>query len=146
MTIRNYTLLGALTLGLLGPCFGTGTANAQGLTGKFTLPYEARWGLANLQPGDYSFKMDKAPCGSLRVFRGTKAVALIYAQAFNEKTSGRDVLTVVNDGTASTVRELILPSAGLILYYAPHRPKHGSAQEEQQVGQTLPVAVTGAGQ
>jgi hypothetical protein len=59
----RFTMLSSLALALLGPCL----ANAQGLTGKFTLPFEARWGLATLQAGDYSFKLDHATGGSLHL-------------------------------------------------------------------------------
>ena len=74
-SIRS-TVLSTLALALLGPCL----ANAQGLTGKFNLPFEARWGLA-------------------------------------------------------TLREMQLPCAGLVLYDAPHKFRHGSAQEERQTAQ-----------
>jgi hypothetical protein len=142
----RFTILSSLALALLGPCFGTGLANAQGLTGKFTLPFEARWGLATLQAGDYSFKLDRAPGGSLHLYRGTKSVAIVYAQSFDQKASGHDALMVVRDNVAATVREMTLPSAGLVLYYAPHKPKPGSVQEERQAKQAIPVAVTAAGQ
>lgn len=144
-SIRS-TMLSCAALALLGPCFGAGLASAQGLTGKFTLPFETRWGLATLQPGDYSFKLDRAPDGWLRLYQGTRPVALIYAQSFGQKMCGHDALTVVRDKTAATVREMTLPSAGLVLYYAPHRLKTGSAQEERQAGRVLPLAVTMAGQ
>jgi len=138
----RFTMLSSLALALLGPCL----ANAQGLTGQFTLPFEARWGLATLQAGDYSFKLNHAPGGSLCLYRGTKVVALIYAESFAEKASGRNALVVVRDDAAATVREMTLPSAGLVLYYAPHKFKPGSAQEERRAGQAIPVAVTVAGQ
>lgn len=139
----RFTLM---TLALLGTSFGTGLANAQGLTGKFTLPFEARWGLATLAAGDYSFKLDRAPGGSLHLYRGTKPVALIYAQSFDQKASGRSTLMVVRDESTATIREMSLPDAGLVLYYAPPKAKRGSAQEERQAGQVIPLAVTFGGQ
>ena len=131
----RFTMLSSLALALLGPCL----ANAQGLTGKFTLPFEARWGMATLQAGDYSFKMDRAPGGALQLYCGTKVVALIYPQSFNQKASGHSALLVVTDRTMPTIREMTLPSAGIVLYYAPHKPKRGSAQEERQARQFIPI-------
>jgi len=138
-------MLSSLALALLGPCFSTGLANAQGLTGKFTLPFEARWGLATLQAGDYSFKVDPASGGALSLYRGAKVVAFIYAQSLDQKTSGRSVLTVERDRAAATIRAMALPSAGVVLYYAPHRPKRGTAQEERMTGQVISLDVTVTG-
>jgi len=140
-----FTLLSSLTLTLLGPCFGAGLANAQGLTGKFTLPFEAHWGLATLQAGDYSFKLNSAPNGTLYVYHGRQTVALIYAQTFDRKATERAVLVVIGDGTNNSIREMALPSVGLILRYAPPRFKRGSAPDERQVGQLIPIAVTAGG-
>ena len=142
----RFTMLSSLALALLGPCFGTGLANAQGLTGKFTLPFEARWGTAALRPGDYSFKLEHAPGGSLYLYRGTKPVAIVYAQSFDQKASGHDALMVVRENAPATIREMKLSSAGLVLYYAPHRPSRGSAPEERQAGLAIPVDVTPAGE
>ena len=135
----RFTMLSSLALALLGPCL----ANAQGLSGKFTLPFEARWGLATLQAGDYSFKLQGAPGGSLYLYRGKKPVAMIYAQSFDQKASAQNALVLFRDDEAATVRELTLPSAGLVLYYAPHKFKRGSAPEERQTAQAIPIAVTG---
>ncbi|HTQ52929.1 MAG TPA: hypothetical protein VMI94_00625 [Bryobacteraceae bacterium] len=146
MKSLRFTLLSSLALALLGPCFTAGLANAQGFTGKFSLPCDAHWGLATLAAGDYSFILDRAPGGSLHLFRGTKTVAMIYAQSFNQLNAGRPALLLVNDGTATTIREMRLPTSGMVLYYAPHKPKRGSAQEERQTAQLVPMTVTGAAQ
>ena len=142
----RFTMLSSLALALLGPCFGTGLAHAQGLTGKFTLPFEAHWGLAALQPGDYSFQLAHAPKGWMVLYREGKSVAYIYAQGFDQKTSGRTALTVVRNDVAASVRELALPAAGLVLYYAPYRPKRGSALDERQASLPIPITVTSGGQ
>ncbi len=141
-TIR-FTILSSLALALLGPCFGT--AYAQGLTGKFTLPFEARWGLATLKAGDYKFTLDHAPGGMLHLYRGAKPVAFIVAETYAPKVTGRPSLTVTTDSIASTIRELALPDAGLVLYYPQIKPKRGSALEEQRTAQMIPVTVTGGG-
>ena len=135
MKSKRFTMLSSLALALLGPCL----ANAQGLTGKFTLPFDARWGLATLQAGDYSFKLDRAMGSALQLYRGTRTVALIYAQSFDQKASGHVALIVAVDSTTPTIREMTLPGAGIILYYAPHNFRRGSAQEEQRAAVFIPV-------
>jgi len=137
----RFTLLSSLALALLGPCL----AQAQGLTGEFTLPMEARWGTATLQPGIYSFRIQHAPQGVLELYSGHKTVAFIYAQAADEKKSGRNTLTVVQDKYAATIREMSLPVAGMVLFYAPSSPKHGGAIEERGPGQASVLAVTISG-
>jgi len=146
MKSLGFRLLGALTIALLVACCTIQPAQAQGFTGKFTLPFEVRWGIANLPAGDYSFRMAPTPNGALLLNRGTHTVAIIYAQAFNEKSSPRDALVLSSDGTNTVVRQLTLPTVGLVLYYAPHAPKHGSAQDERMAELTIPIAATGAAQ
>jgi hypothetical protein len=51
-------------LALLGPCFTAGLANAQEFSGNFTLPFEARWGLATQQRG-----ITRSTCSAWRVVR-----------------------------------------------------------------------------
>ncbi|HUO31626.1 MAG TPA: hypothetical protein VMU80_20560 [Bryobacteraceae bacterium] len=141
----RFALMSSLTLALLGASMGA-RANAQGLTGNFTLPFTAHWGMATLQPGDYSFKAASVPGGKLFVYRGKRAVAMIYAQGFGLKTSGPNVLVVERDEAASTIRQMVVPSIGLVLYYPAHKPKHGSVQEERQAGLRIPIVETAGGQ
>lgn len=138
----GFTMLSSLALALLGPCFGTGLAYAQGHTGKFTLPFEVRWGLATLQPGDYSFTLGKAPDSLLYVYSGRKGVALICAMTSDDRAPDRPKLTVVRDKTVATVREMSLP--GVVLYYRMHKPKRGTALDERATAMAIPIAITAA--
>lgn len=111
------------------------------------MPFEARWGLATLPAGDYSFKLDRAgPGGMLHLYNGTRTVALVAAQTWAPQTAGRSALLVVQAHGANVVREMNLPDIGMTLYYAPHNPRHGSAAEERQVTRTIPLTWRGAGQ
>ena len=67
-------------------------------------------------------------------------MALIYAQSFDQKVSGHNALTVVWHNMTPTVRQMTLPSAGIVLYYAPRKFNRGTAQEERRAGQFIPVA------
>jgi hypothetical protein len=60
-SMRNFTLLKLAMGSLLAICFNAGYANAQTVAGKFTLPFEARWGQATLPAGDYSFRLERGP-------------------------------------------------------------------------------------
>jgi hypothetical protein len=138
--IRISTLLRLLGLALLAACFNAGHASAQVFQGKFTLPFEARWGQATLPAGDYSFTLDSVSTNcALRLRNGKNTVALILAQAQDKKHSGRAELSVVG----GTVRALSLPEIGMVLEYAPQHHKYLTAPEERRIAQILPVATTG---
>jgi hypothetical protein len=137
---RISKLLRLVGLALLAACLNAGHASAQVFQGKFTLPFEARWGLAALPAGNYSFALDSVTgtC-TLRLYREGKGVALIMAQSQRENDSGTAALTVVR----GTVRTLSLPNIGTVLQYAPHHPKGLTAPEERIIVQIVPVVSTG---
>lgn len=55
-TIRNLATLAAVAT--MFATFGAGRARAQvAVRGTFTLPFQARWGSANLPPGSYRFEV-----------------------------------------------------------------------------------------
>jgi len=142
-SIRNHALLPGLALGVLVSCLGAGVAKAQAIQGKFTLPAEVRWGMATLQPGDYTFTSEGVQAGYLvRVKRDGNAVALLQAQAYDPSTTGPSALVIQNGKSGSVVREVRLPKSGLVLYYAPHKPKRGTAAAEREVAQLIPIADT----
>jgi len=137
---RSSKLLRFLGLALLAACLNAGPASAQVFQGKFTLPSATRWGQATLPAGEYWFALDSASgtC-ALRLYRETKGVAVIMAQAQAKNDSGPAKLTVVR----GTVRTLSLPEIGMAFQYAPHHPKHLTAPEERGIAEVVPVAVTG---
>ena len=141
-TIRNYGWIGYIGLAVLASCLGAGLANAQEVKGRFTLPFDAYWGQITLPAGVYSFTLDKAQSGGgLKLVRGTEAVGIIHAQAYNPKTADHSFLTVTRERGVNSVRELTLSEPGLVLYYGPHRPRPGSAAEEKEMSRMIPLAV-----
>ena len=144
---RNYKMMGNLVLALASALLVAGFAGAQSVpytTGKFSLPFEARWGLVTLPAGDYQFQMDNMKAtGPIEIFRGTKAVALISSQGYSTVSSGRAALTVVRTAEGSTVRDLSLPEIGKVLHYAPHKPRPGSAAAEREIAQMVMVPIEG---
>jgi len=47
-------------------------------------------------------------------------------------------------GGDRATHEIRLPDIGVVLYYAPHNPKHGTAAEEREVAQMIPITATDA--
>jgi len=142
-SIRNNTLLRTLALGVLVSCLGAAVANAQTFQGKFTLPVEVRWGMATLQPGNYAFSTEGARAGNmLQLIQGGKVVALVLPQGRDPVTAGRSALVIYSGKSGNTVREIRLPDIGVTLHYAPQKPKHGTAAEEREVAQLIPITAT----
>jgi hypothetical protein len=52
---RSLKSVRILLLAVLAAALSASLASAQDYEGKFTLPFEARWGMAVLPPGDYTF-------------------------------------------------------------------------------------------
>lgn len=143
-TIRISALLRLATVALLAICLNAGRANAQVVAGKFTLPFEAHWGPVTLPPGDYSFTLDKATLdGTITLFRGANAVALISCQGGEEKRFDRSELILVGNSASRSIRELHLAKIGMVLTYRPYRPRRDKAAEEREVAQVIPVIGTG---
>jgi len=141
-SIRNNTLLRTLALGVLACCLGAGVANAQAFQGKFSLPFEVRWGTAALQPGNYTFNLEGVKTGNtLQLMQNGKVVAQLLPISHNPSAAGRAVLVIDSSKSGSTVREIRLPDIGVVLYYAPHKT---NAAEEREVAQMIPIAATDA--
>jgi hypothetical protein len=128
-----------LGLVLLAVCFNAGHASAQTFQGKFTLPFEARWGQATLPAGAYSFRLEGvcATC-QLHISRENYNVAMIVAVGRKDSFSGHAELTVVR----GAVRTLNLPEIGVVLRYAPPYHKHLTAPEEREIAKTVPVTLS----
>jgi hypothetical protein len=139
---RSFALLRLAMGSLLSICFGAQLANAQATAaGKFTMPFEARWGEATLPAGDYTFKLDKLGGGAIvRVYRAQKGVAFITNVGYDLESSGGTALIVIRNSTGNTVSDLRLPEIGLVLHYAPH--KSSPADAEREIAQIVPVKTT----
>jgi len=121
-SIRGFALVALLAAGMCA-----GRAHAADAQGKFTLPHDIRWGLATLPAGDYNFIVRGGETtGVLRLYRGTRGVALLQSHGYDRAAPGSPALLVVEEQGVRSVRELYLPGAGVVYYYAPHRAKHVS--------------------
>jgi len=138
---RSFTLIGCLTV---AAALSAGSASAQAVKGHFTLPFEARWGINTLPAGDYSFRLDHATLdGTLALYRGTQAVGLVKSQGYspNHDRTGSSALVVTRDkaGSSPVVTTLRLAGPGLVFFYRSPKPKHGTASEEREIAQIIPV-------
>jgi hypothetical protein len=138
-SIRSVTLLNFAMGSLLAICFNSGLASAQTFAGKFTLPFEARWGSANLPAGDYSLRVDgRALSGKVLLFQGAKQVAYIVNQSYDTTPRGQICLVVEKNSAGNFVRDLNLPGIGMVLHYAPQVDRK-SVEREHEIAQ-IPVA------
>jgi hypothetical protein len=141
---RSYKMIWLVGVALLASCFGAGLARAQEYAGKFTLPFEARWGRATLPAGDYSFKLDKSQSSStIQLFQGKVGIGFIKSQAYDLKDSGENSLVVVKTKTGKSVSELRLPEIGVVLHYATKQTKPIMAAEDRGIPVVIPVTITG---
>ena len=142
-SIRNNTLLRTLALGALVSCLGAVVANAQPFRGTFSLPAEVRWGTATLKAGAYTFSSEGVRTGNtLQLLQDGRVMATLLTQGHNPAAAGNAVLVIEKGKGGSIVREMRLPEIGIVLHYAPYQPKGGSAAQERQIAQAIPVSVT----
>ncbi len=142
-SIRNNTLLRTLALGVMASSLGAVVAKAQTFRGTFSLPAEVRWGTTTLQAGDYAFSSEGVRTGDmLQLTQGGRVVATVLPQSHDPAVAGRAVLVIDQGKAGRTVSEIRLPEVGVVLRYAPYKPKPGTAAHEREVAQAIPIAVT----
>lgn len=127
-------------------CLFTGIANAQSATGRFTLPFEAKWGRAVLPPGDYSFSLDHESVPNILTVRNARRnVALLVPRGHDHlKPSKENSLILIRHGSQSVVRMLKLGSIGEAYSYpVPKGEKSTQMAQGPQLMQRVPVTVAG---
>ncbi|MGH9438355.1 MAG: hypothetical protein ACRD22_10780 [Terriglobia bacterium] len=104
---RFFTVSVFMSLALL---LAAGISKATSSGGKFTLPFEAHWGIAVLPPGDYTFTVI-SPFGSPRYLdvRGKRSGAYIFPLSTEMGTNARrSHLTLVTIGRNHFIERLVL--------------------------------------
>lgn len=137
---KSFLMIQLLTLGLLVCFLGAGVANAAPLyRGRFTLPYEVRWGLTVLPAGDYLLRFEDV---STRVFvvikdaKSGKDVAMLATLAISD-AKGRSALLVASEGNQRVVHSLRLAELGEVFVY--EAALSARDVREANAMQTLPV-------
>jgi hypothetical protein len=137
--LKLFTKLGvaALALGALAT-----SGNAQNAyQGKFTLPFETRWGSATLPAGDYTFAMSSAGSQYTLYIRGAQLNAIIMpASADHMAISHQAQLNLVDIADVETVQTFDAPGAGtdVCLSYA-HTKAHGTQRSPSKYSFTDPA-------
>jgi hypothetical protein len=127
---------------LLTAClFGT-AANAQsGLQGRFTLPFEARWGQAVLPPGDYQLTFVPFGVSTELVIRDANSLRPVALEPVNVRENGkggRSTLLIDMRGNQPVVYSLTIAELSEAFVY--ERPA-AQARPVGEAGQTRAVAV-----
>lgn len=111
--------------------------------GEFKLPFNAKWGIAALQIGDYTYSVDTfSSQGVVSVYRGTTFVGNMPVEFYDDHVKGNNVelLCIRHDGKV-TVRAL-RTSLGTLYFSLPKELKVLLAQQPQLI-QTVSVEVKG---
>jgi hypothetical protein len=135
----------AFAAAVLATCLLAGTANAQKdlYEGKFTLPYEARWGQVVLPPGDYRLTFVQnmhAKMLNIQDANSLRHVAFILADNLKDSTGGESALVIGTRGRQHVVCSLRIAELGETFIYA-NPPARGRAVEGARKTQTVQVLV-----
>jgi hypothetical protein len=146
-TIRNLKFVMNAVFLVLAMGMATSQGKAQtNYTGKFTLPFEAKWGTTVLKPGDYTISMDsRAQTFKYLVLSGEGKSAIIIADVteYAGQTTRHSDLVLVNNGRGYAVRTLDAGEAGMTLTFADRRIKKVSSAHLQYSKLILPVSHAG---
>jgi hypothetical protein len=117
---KSISMIQLLTLGLLVCFLWAGVANAAPLyRGRFTLPYEVRWGQAVLPAGDYLLRFEDVSTRVLVVIKDAtsgKDVAMLATLAISD-AKGRSALLIASEGNQQVVHSLRLAELGEVFVY-----------------------------
>ena len=143
-SIRNLKLAMKVGFMALALCLAASQGKAQGTyTGKFTLPFEARWGIAVLPPGDYtiSLELDSGRTFNYLLVRGEGKTAMILASLTDPKEiSNHSQLTVVKTAAGYAVQSFEAGQAGVTMSYPVLKNKRDREAQEQYSELRLPIS------
>jgi hypothetical protein len=136
----------ALTIAALAViAISAGTANAQQIVfkGRFTLPFEATWDNAVLQPGGYSLSVVQLSSASL-IYRVTLVGASTETTFLARKPTGPDVgkssMLVAQRGEQMyCIRALHLTEANLMLTFPAPKARQRFVATVPEVIQSVPI-------
>jgi len=134
-----------LLLAVLAAALSASLASAQDYEGKFTLPFEARWGKAVLPAGDYSFRVNASqiPC-MVSVSQGRQTLAFILtSDTTRGRVAGSSALIAVRSAGSYRIRALQLAEAGVVLEYMPPKAERQMLAQQPVLFQRVPVIAAG---
>jgi hypothetical protein len=115
---RSLKLAKVLLFATLGVGLSSTLGQAQQYQGKFTLPFEARWGMVTLPPGEYSIELDTATHPYITIRHGTSGRGFVMTNAITEDTvSGHSALLAFSTGDSYRIRMFHVEELGLTLNF-----------------------------
>jgi hypothetical protein len=128
--------------------FAAATLNATPpFQGKFSLPYEVRWGRAILPAGEYRLRVDNVDTVTIVTVQQAESGKTVAMLPFPIRESDKNVrdgsaLLIASKGGQRTVHTLKLAELGEVFIYDPSLARGRGTTEEAR--QTQPVRVLAA--
>jgi hypothetical protein len=136
--ISRLALVAFLGLAIVGPGAGAQTESA----GRFSLPFEARWGGISLGAGDYTFSVENFSI--VRVRQGQKELGVVLLQSY-DRAHGRNenasLICIRHDGTCA-VWALTTPELGTFYFAVPKDARVMVAQQPELL-QSVSIQIAG---
>ena len=114
--MKTVRMLAIFTLAI---CAFTATANAQSVTGRFTLPYEVHWGTATLPAGEYTITMDSLDSATLVQSANSNISFYTSIPVAQDSTKGSASLLITSFQGEHRVRSMNLPQYRRSVIYEP---------------------------
>ncbi len=113
---------------------------------RFTLPFEANWDGYVLPVGDYTLSVARLDTARDMVYRVTlaragKERAVLAVESLGPRVGERSVLIAEPSGKTYAIRELHLPSAGLVLTFREAKAEGKLSADRQKPQQNVPILV-----
>jgi len=163
---QSLSWIKIVALVFMAVCAGTSLASAQEYSGKFSLPFEARWGAAVLPAGDYTFTLDNnrsldatvivrgeakqrlvlpQSAGNADAFVEFRNIqALVLPQSIEHRTmTGQSALIAVRSGDEYKIQGLYIAELGMFLDYGVTGGKRQLIAQTPVLIQRLSVVAAG---
>jgi hypothetical protein len=141
-TKKSFSTIQLLTLGLLVSFLWAGVANAAPqYRGRFSLPYEVRWGQAVLPAGEYLISFVDVQTRVFAVIQDAKSGKDVahLAAVTNGDAKGTSALLIAEVGNQQVVHSLRLAELGEVFIYDPALARGAEDVREAHKVQTLPI-------
>jgi hypothetical protein len=139
----KLTILAVVVLLLAGVAQAQGTRTV--FKGKFTLPYEVRWGKAVLAPGEYSMTLranTSQPDYITVQGNGRSAIVLVGETSSCRKCEQAELVVVRSNGRRA-IRTLEMPGLRAVFYHAKPDASRELGQKDAP-GERIRIAAGGS--
>jgi hypothetical protein len=124
------------------------TAAAQiAAMGKFTIPFEAQWGVWTIPAGEYTFTLDRPTAQGIMTIRskdGTATFMLFHKAVLGHELFGDSELHLIRDNGKWRIAEMHLAPTGVALCYChPPAKSNGRQTARNRNVHVIPVTVFG---